>query len=157
MNDKNGRSVRTTSALDQMVTVPSETRSALQHLLALGAAISSTGPTRVTISAVPANPRGFDKAFRAQPEVFQWGVYSAVARDALIDLLNQSATTFSWRLMCQGSTQASDRLCALNLRAIEVAVTDSLGKPVTDSQGNPEKRVLWYDRCRDCPPAEDHD
>ena len=155
VHDENGRSVRATSALDQIVTVPSETRSALQHLLALGAAISSTGPTRVTISAVPANPRGFDKAFRAQPEVFQWGVYSAVARDALIDLLNQSATTFSWRLMCQGSTQASDRLCALNLRAIEVAVTDSLGKPVTDSQGNPEKRVLRYDRCKDCPLLED--
>jgi hypothetical protein len=155
VHDENGRSVRATSALDQIVTVPSETRTALQHLHALGAAISSTGPTRVTISAVPANPRGFDKAFRAQPEVFQWGVYSAVARDALIDLLNQSATTFSWWLMCQGSTQASDRLCALNLRALEVAVTDSLGKPVTDSLGNPEKRVLWYDRCRDCPPTED--
>ncbi len=87
--------------------------------------------------------------------MFQWGVYSAVARDALIDLLNQSATTFSWRLMCQGSSQASDRLCALNLRAIEVAVTDSLGKPVTDSLGQPEKRVLWYDRCKDCSPPED--
>jgi hypothetical protein len=155
VHDENGRSVRATSALHQIVTVPSETRSALQHLLALGAAISSTGPTRVTISAVPANPRGFDKAFRAQPEVFQWGVYSAVARDALIDLLNQSATTFSWWLMCQGSIQASDRLCALNLRAIEVAITDSQGKPVTDSQGKPAMRVLWYDRCRDCPPLED--
>jgi len=157
VHDENGRSVGATSALDQIVTVPSETRSALQHLLALGAAISSTGPIRVSISAVPGNPRGFDQAFRAQPEVFQWGVYSAVARDALIDLLNQSATTFSWRLMCQARAQASDPLCALNLRAIEVAVTDSLGKPVTDSLGNPEKWVLWYDRCRDCPPAEDHD
>jgi hypothetical protein len=154
VHDESRRSVRATSALDQIVTVPTETRTARQHLLALGAAISSTGPTRVTIRAVPYSPDGFDRAFRAQPAVFQWGVNSAVARDALIDLLKQSATTFSWRLMCQGSTQPSDRLCALNLGAIEVAVTDSLGKPVTDSLGNPEKRVLWYDRCRDCPPPE---
>jgi hypothetical protein len=76
---------------------------------------------------------------------------TAVARDALIDLLNQSATTFSWRLMCLISAQG----CALNLRAIEVAVTDSLGKPVIDSQGKPEKRGVWFDRCRDCAPATD--
>src|SRR5262249_1173737 len=152
VHDENGRSVRATSALDQIVTVPSETRTALQHLLALGAAISSTGPIRVSISAVPGNPRGFDDAFRAQPEVFPWVVYSALARTGLIGLLSQSATTFSWQLMCQGGAQPIDRLCALNLRAIEVAVTDALGKPVTDSLGKPEKRVLWYDRCKDCPP-----
>jgi hypothetical protein len=74
-----------------------------------------------------------------------------VARDTLIDLWNQSATTFSWQLMCQ----ASDRVCALNVGAIEVAVTDSQGRPVTDSHGKPAKRVLWYDRCRDCPSPED--
>src|SRR5204862_1423409 len=115
-------------------------------LLAIGAALNSTGPIHVDISAVPGKPRGFDEAFRAQPEVFQWGVHSVVARDALVDLLNQSATTFSWLLMCQASAQASDRFCALNVGAIEVAVTDSQGKPA--------KRVLWYDLCRDCPPED---
>jgi hypothetical protein len=154
-HDENGQSVPAISALDQIVTIPSEARSAEKHLLALGAAISSTGPIRVVISAVPGSVRGFDTAFRARPEVFPWGAYSAVARDALVDLLNQSATTFSWSLMCQASAQASDRFCALNLGAIEVAVTDSVGKPITDSQGNPEKKVLWYDRCKDCPPPED--
>ena len=155
MRDANGQSVRAISALDQIVTVPTEARTALQHLIALGAAISSTGTIHVSVSAVPGSPRGFDRAFRAQPEVFQWGVYSTVARDALIDLLYQSATTFSWHLMCGAGAQASDHLCALNLRAIEVAVTDSQGKLVTDSQGKPTMRVLWYDRCSDCPPTED--
>jgi hypothetical protein len=149
VHDENGRSVPTTSALDQIITVSSEARSAEEHLRALGAAINSTDRIPVQIDVFPGGkPGAFDKVFRAQPEVFQWGIHSAVARDALIDLLNQSATTFSWHLMCQASAQASDRFCALNLRPIEVAVTDSQGKPAT--------RVLWYDRCRDCPPPEVH-
>jgi hypothetical protein len=147
MHDQNGRSVPATSALDQIITVPSEARTAMKHLLAIGAALNSTGPIHVDVSAVPGNPRGFDNAFRAQPEVFQWGVHSVMARDALIDLLNQSASTFSWQLMCQASAQARDRMCALNVNLIEVVVIDSQGKPA--------KRVLWYDRCRDCAPPED--
>lgn len=138
MHDENGRSVPAASALDQIITVPSEGRTARTHLLAIGTALNSTGPIHVDISAVPGKADGFDRAFRAQPEVFQWGVHSVTARDALIDLLNQSATTFSWRLMCQASAQASDRFCALNVGAIEVAITDSQGKPV--------KQVLWFDR-----------
>jgi hypothetical protein len=156
MHDESGRSVPTTSALDRIITVPSAARTANEHLLALGAALNSALPFHVNVEAAfNGNTRGFNTAFRAQPDVFTWGVYSTVARDALIDLLNQSATTFSWQLMCQSSAQASDRFCALSLIAIEVAVTDSQGKPVTDSQGKPAKRVLWYDRCRDCPPPED--
>jgi hypothetical protein len=150
--DENERLVPTGSVLDEVVTVPSEARSAMQHLEALGAAVSSAASIRVGVAAVRARPRGFDIAFRAQPEVFSWGAYSAVARDALVDLLNQSATTFSWQLRCQ--PRAVDVFCALTLSAIEVAVTDSLGKPVTDSLGKPEKRVLWYDRCKDCPPED---
>jgi hypothetical protein len=148
MHDENGRSVPATSALDQIITVPNEVRTAEQHLLALGAAINSTGPTHLDISAVPGSARGFDIAFRAQPEVFQWGVHSVVARDALIDLLNQSASTFTWVLYCQASAQARDRLCALTVRLIEVAVTDSEGKPA--------KRVLTFDRCENCSPADIH-
>jgi hypothetical protein len=86
--------------------------------------------------------------------VFPWGAYSAVARDALLDLFNQSATTLSWRLMCQASAQASDRFCVLNVGVIEVPVTDSNGKPVTDSHGKPVMRGLKYDRCRNCSPDE---
>jgi hypothetical protein len=156
VHDEIGRPVPTTSVLDQIITVPSEPRSARQHLLALGSALNSTGPIHVDISAVPGNPHGFDNAFRAQPQVFQWGVHSVVARDALVDLLNQSASTFSWQLMCQASAQASDRMCALNVNLIEVAVTDSQGKPLTTSQGTPLLRVLVFDRCRNCTPTNIH-
>ena len=92
----------------------------------------------VDISAVPGNPRGFDEAFRAEPAAFNWGVQSAVARDALIDLLDQSATSFSWRLMCQPSAKASDRFCVLNVGLVEVVETDS--------EGRHETRVVVFDR-----------
>jgi hypothetical protein len=86
MHDETGRSVPATSALDRIITVPSEARTAMKHLLAISAALNSTVPIHVDISAVRGKPGGFDEAFRAQPEVFQWGVHSVVARDALIDL-----------------------------------------------------------------------
>jgi hypothetical protein len=146
-HDENGRSVSATSVLDHIVTVPSEARTAEGHLQALTAAISSTASLPVHINAFPGgHPDAIDRLFRPQAEVFPWGVSSAVARDALVDLFTQSATTFSWHLKCQASAQARDRFCMLNVGVIAVAVTDSKGKPVTDSQGKLVKRGLTYDR-----------
>jgi hypothetical protein len=156
VHDENGRSVSATSVLDHIVTVPSEARTAEGHLQALTAAISSTASLPVHINAFPGgHPDAIDRLFRRQAEVFPWGVSSAVARDALVDLFTQSATTFSWELKCQASAQARDRFCVLNVGVIEVAETDSQGKAVTDSRGKPVTRGLTYDRCRDCPPATD--
>jgi len=140
-HDNTGQSVPTTSLLDQIISVPSEARTANQHLDALGAAINSVQPIRLEIS-IPfqMRPDSFDRAFRAQPPVFQWGVQSTVARDALIDLLNQSATTMSWHLRCQASAQPSDRFCTLNVGLIQVLTTDS--------QGKPDKRPIFFDRGR---------
>jgi hypothetical protein len=153
VHDENGRSVSATSVLDHIVTVPSEARTAEGHLQALTAAISSTASLPVHINAFPGgHPDAIDRLFRPQAEVFPWGVSSAVARDALVDLFNQSATTFSWRLKCQASAQASDRFCVLNVGVLEVAETDSNGKPVTDAKGKLVTRGLKYDRCKDCPP-----
>jgi hypothetical protein len=155
-HDENGRSVSATSVLDHIVTVPSEARTAEGHLQALTAAISSTASLPVHINAFPGggHPDAIDRLFRPRAEVFPWGVSSAVARDALVDLFTQSATTFSWKLKCQASAQARDRFCVLNVGVIEVAETDSQGKPVTDSRGKPVTRGLAYDRCRDCSPEE---
>jgi hypothetical protein len=164
VHDENGKSVPATNLLDQIVTVPSEFRTAEEHLRALGAAISGAGLVPVEVSAFPyGHPHAFDHLFRYQKDEptpyflqsgppFRWGVYSAVARDALVDLFNQSDTTFSWRLKCQASAQASDRYCMLNVGVAEVAVTDSQGKPITDSKGKLVTRGLKYDRCKDCPP-----
>ena len=142
-HDENGDLVPTGSVLDSRVTVATEERTPEQHLLALlAAATSATGTSIVT--GGQGGPGGFDRVFRAAPPRFQWGVDGMVARDALIDLLTRSATTFSWRLKCQASARLEDRFCVLNLAMIEVAVTDAQGQPAT--------RVLKFDRCGDCPP-----
>jgi len=102
-HDSTGKSVLMPSLLDQVITVPSEVRTASQHLRALVAAINKVQPIRLEYGPFGFRPDDVDKAFRAQPPVFQWGVHSTVARDALIDLLNQSATSMPWHLMCQAS------------------------------------------------------
>jgi hypothetical protein len=138
MHDETGRSVSTGGILQQVITIPIQARTAQDHLLALRAALNRAQSLHVDISAVPHSPGGFDVAFRAEPAVFNWGVQSAVARDALIELLDRSATSFSWRLMCQPSAKASDRFCVLNVGLVEVEETDSEGRHTT--------RVLDFDR-----------
>ena len=69
MHDESGRSVPTTSALDRIITVPSAARTANEHLLALGAALNSALPFHVDVAAFNGNTRGFNTAFRAQPDV----------------------------------------------------------------------------------------
>jgi len=139
-HDSTGKSVLMPSLLDQVITVPSEVRTASQHLRALVAAINKVQPIRLEYGPFGFRPDDVDKAFRAQPPVFQWGVHSTVTRDALIDLLNQSATSMPWHLMCQASAQASDRNCTLNISVIQVLTTDS--------HGNTEKRPIFFDRGR---------
>jgi hypothetical protein len=46
------------------------------------------------------------------------------AREALVDLLEQSATTLTWRLLCD-----TQPICALNIIAMEVNYPGSDGKP----------------------------
>ena len=48
------------------------------------------------------------------------------ARDALIDLLSQAATSFSWRLYC-ANPATGDRVCVVNLETVQVAKADSTG------------------------------
>ena len=57
-------------------------------------------PTATTRGSAP-DP--FEEHFAANtsnPSRFAWGVAGAVARDAVLDLLERSATTFSWSLTC---------------------------------------------------------
>jgi hypothetical protein len=143
VHDAKGALVASASLLDANVTIAQIERTPQGHLAAFAAAVVAATGTRLDLSAIPFKPHGFDDAFRARPERFSWGAQSMVARDALIDLLNRSATSFSWRLKCQASAQPDARFCVLNLGPVAVAITDSNGKPDT--------RPLWFDRCVDCP------
>ena len=141
VHDENGALVPAMNLLDAHITVPEVERNPEAHLRALAAAV--TGATGVLLD--PAwYGNGFDRLFHSSPARFTWGASDMVARDALIDLLQRSATTFLWRLQCQPSARPEDRFCALNMSMLEVSVTDA--------QGNPGTRVLKFDRCGDCPP-----
>src|SRR5262249_54013331 len=122
VRDASGALAPATSLLDSRIIVVQEERTAQGHLTALAAAVSVSTGTRLEETAVPGKPRGFDEAFRARPERFSWGAASMVARDALINLLDRSATSFSWHLYCQAASQAEARFCVLNLLALAVAV-----------------------------------
>ena len=65
---------------------------------------------------------------------FEWGAASVTARDALIDLLSRSATTFSWRLTYIQPLRYS----LLSLVRVEVAKADGNGNVVVET--------LKYDR-----------
>jgi hypothetical protein len=136
---ENGDLVPAKSVLDSQVTVPTEERTPREHLQALLSAVTSA--TGVDIKTGGAGD--INIPFHAFPPQFKWGVSNGIARDALIDLLDRSATTFSWHLKCQPSGRPEDRYCVLNMPMLEVAVTDS--------QGLPAKRVLFFDRCGNCP------
>ena len=139
--DSTGKSVPMPSLLDQIITVPSEARTASQHLRALVAAINKVQPIRLEVNvAFGFRHDDFDRTFRAQPPVFPCGVQAVVAREVLIDLLNQSASTMWWQLLCQSSAQPSDRFCVLGVSLIQV--------PTTDSQGKPAKTSMLFDRGR---------
>lgn len=142
-HDDRGSLAAASSVLDAHVFVNAEERTPLKHLSALLDAIGVASGVKIELGMYRTD--GFNREFRSAPASFQWGARGVVARDALIELLDKSATTFLWSLKCQPSARAEDRFCALNMHMIEVAITDAQGKPAT--------RVLYFDRCGDCPPV----
>ena len=76
---------------------------------------------------------------------FTWGIATATpARDALISLLENSATTITWQFRCTPNAKPENRECVMNLSPIQVAVTGE--------DGQPTKKLLLFDRCAKCPP-----
>jgi hypothetical protein len=146
--DQNGSLKSTKSVLDTTISIPSQVRTASGHLHAIGDSVSMASGTHVEVSAVSGRPNGFDVAFGAEPDKFSWGADSIGGRDALIDLLSRSATTYSWRLKCQASAIVSERMCVLNVGMLEVTVQSPDGKT--------GKRVLGFDRCGKCPLIQPH-
>jgi hypothetical protein len=105
----------TGGVLDARVSVPVASRTPEDHMRALEIAVSRASGTMVDMNAMSASPGGFNRAFRANPERFPWGASHMVARDALVNLLLRSATTFTRHMKCQASPAFFTRLCALNL------------------------------------------
>ena len=123
--DAAGAQVPAVSLLDARITVPQASRTVAEHINAICAAVSAATGVRFKYRDYPNGILLFDYAFaangyaprpaggifkegdepptfeQARPRmVFTWGTQGAVARDALLDLLDRSATAMRWDLIC---------------------------------------------------------
>jgi hypothetical protein len=147
MRDVNGHFVRVVALLDTSINIPIAKRRPTEHFRAICEAVSvSTGIT-LNLSAgfldqyyapngiLP--PRVMADSDKEQIS-FAWGATKMSAREAIIDLLEGSATSMTWRLLCESEG------CYFNLLPIEVVIQDSDGQFI--------RKTLSYDRCKKCPP-----
>ncbi len=166
VNDIDGRFVPGGSLLDTVITIPRERRTPEGHFLALCKAVSASSPTEMQASPNPQfvqhfAPGGAVCPFEGfsiadhpgapgMPEgcLFEWGAATVRAREALLNLLEQSSTTMTWQLLCRPSAQPQDQFCVLNVAPLIVTA------PRAD--GSPRKHYLLYDRCATCPPPGRH-
>lgn len=142
-HDENGILVDTFSPLDSIIYIPSEVRTPFQHFEEIAAAASKASGIELQPAVIRAT--AFGNEFRAPDDKLVWGASGISAREALIDLFEKSATTFNWQLRCAADISRKGGFCFFSLSMLEVSVTDAEGKPTN--------RVLFFDRCTvDCPP-----
>jgi hypothetical protein len=151
VRDRSGQFAPAQNALDEHVFIPHQERTAHDHMRALVAAVAAAGNgLEMIFGSQVVNVKGLD-AFNylfaptpADNHPFVWGTTSSnmTARDALIDLLDRSATTFFWELRCRGTGSVKYNLCVLNLGPLEITTVGADGKPA--------KQQLRYDRCGGC-------
>jgi hypothetical protein len=148
VRDVSGRFSPVVPVLDTSIEVPVAKRSPSQHLRALCEALSVSSGSAVRASCPYmdgyfAPNEIFSPAMTERDKeqlLFSWGASNVSARDALIDLLDGSSTSMTWRLLCgsEGSTYT------LNILPIQVVVQGF--------DGQLTKQTLSYDRCKKCPP-----
>ena len=138
-----GRVAPVVPLLDRSIAILEEYRTPYEHLKALCKAITVSTGMRVVTDTGAIGPR-FDQLFYGEENPWSaWGIPLKPARDALIDLLSNSATTFSWRFNCQPASSPEDRFCVLGLVPLMVTRTDAAGDRV--------QTMIVFDRCERCP------
>jgi hypothetical protein len=146
-HDSSGAVVETSSVLDAVISVPFESRMASEHLRAFCAAVSKASGTGGDFfdlwidSSFAANqvvpPQSAAQLLSREakaPFSFLWGAEAMPAREALLQLLDQSATTLRWRLLCQPGAKAADRLCMLNIARPQLGGVGPDGSYQLDTQ-----------------------
>jgi hypothetical protein len=143
VHDQNGALVPAKNLLDAYVTVPQEERKVRAHFEALCAAISRATGIKVQAAEDPFGKGTWENVFGPK-DGFTWAVNSMTGREAVIDLLDKSATSLSWILSCHtGSDSLRDQTCTFDVRQVPISVTDSTGIS--------KDTVLMFDRCVECP------
>jgi hypothetical protein len=142
VRDRNGRFIEATPFLDTVISIPVEKRTPSGHVRAICNAISASSATGIELHSFPQfldNYFSWERISRFPTDgelgkiSFSWGADQMAARDALIDLLEGSATTLTWRLYCDAQAH-----CALNVLPIEASYIDS--------NGGVFRRPLFHDK-----------
>lgn len=148
VRNSTGIFVNAISLLDNKISIPVAKRTPTEHFQEICSAISRTAGIKFD-----ANPMFLDQLYAVNGIVptavdgiptdkalysFLWGAKDMKARDAVISLLGNSATTVTWRLLYQPGYGA-----VFSLLPIRVSVEGP--------DGNQVKEALRYDRCKKCP------
>lgn len=125
--------------LDTVISIPAQTfqkvDSALEEICK---AVGAAAAVRIDLSLRPMGS-GFSQLYDAgRPPAFSWEVDNQPARDAMVSLLERSATTFTWRFLCSAGKEPDEHFCVLGVVPLELTVRDRSGRQV--------KRRLQYDR-----------
>jgi len=160
--DRDGRLAPAQNPLDKAVVIPQQERTAYQHLTAMGAALEAANDgLKLSIGPLVTDLRGNSFNFMFAPTLsdnrpFVWGTAASgvTARNALIDLLDRSATTFYWDMKCRGTLTDRYNVCHMYVAPLELA-TGTDGKAVNPGGGHFEKltdgrQLRTYDRCGGC-------
>jgi hypothetical protein len=154
-----GQLGKSANLLDTVITVSSAWRTPTEHFTALCAALTASSGVTVHFNfnggirplEILFLPNGnmpphvvWTEADR-EPLVFDWGAPGIPAQEALISLLDPSATTLSWELRCTAGEGRRGRVCILSVVTINITQTLPNGSA---SAGRP----MLYDRCTvNCP------
>jgi hypothetical protein len=179
VRDRDGHLAPAQNPLDRLVFIPQQERTAHDHLRALQSALvvanSALSTTPVTGPSYSAGSDGFEIGIgplvndtrgdslnfmfaptRADDRPFVWGtaIPSMSARNALIDLLDRSATTFYWDMLCRGTLSVRYNVCTMHIAPLEITAVGPDGKPLNPG-GKIEtltngRHMLEYDRCGGC-------
>jgi len=155
VHDSKGELTKANNPLDVRVSIPKANRLASEHFGTLAAVISVLVGKKIVLNAwyldqyyafdgvMP--PRIISSEEKGKYS-FAWGVEGLTARDAMIDLINGSSTTLTWRLMYVPGNVAADSYWVLNVGPLTIEITRPDGKS--------ERRTLSFDKCKKCPPLQ---
>jgi hypothetical protein len=119
-----GQFINTTSILDTKITVPVNMRTPGGHFAAICDAVSFSNPKGITLKpnsqwinhhfSVTPLPRYLITDEQLEQISFEWGTTDIIAREAIIDFLEHSATTMTWKVLCA----PDEGFCVFNLSPV---------------------------------------
>jgi hypothetical protein len=136
------------NALDAVLSMPITLASPSQHLMNLCAELSAATGARIVFAAPSGNyrleqiymPNGHNGRIGSREDLtVAWGAEGITAREALINLLEPSATTLGWHFICQAGPA-----CFIQVDALKLGVAMP--------NGQTGWKAMLYDRCTvNCP------